>query len=69
MNDHAEIELVTCRYMARCSVKPCPRVATAIARYLDNQGRPLRQRDLCDRHANVLKKREPNIRDLRETRA
>jgi hypothetical protein len=36
-----------------------------IARYAD-AGRPLRQRELCDRHANNLKANAPNVRDSRE---
>jgi hypothetical protein len=30
-------------------------LATAFARYIDNQRKPLRQRELCDWHANKLK--------------
>jgi hypothetical protein len=36
-----------------------------LARYTDNQGRPLRQRELCDRHATWLKANRSNVRDLR----
>ena len=40
--------------------------ATMLARYTDGQGRPLRQRELCDRHANWLKANRPNVHDLRD---
>jgi hypothetical protein len=36
-----------------------------IARYTDDQGRPLKQRELCDRHAAWLKANRPNVHDLR----
>ncbi len=36
-----------------------------LARYTDTQGRPLRQRELCERHADWLRDNRPNIHDLR----
>ena len=36
-----------------------------LARYTDTQGRPLRQRELCERHADWLKANRPNVHDLR----
>jgi hypothetical protein len=36
-----------------------------LARYTDGQGRPLRQRELGDRHAAWLKANRPNVHDLR----
>jgi uncharacterized phage-associated protein len=36
-----------------------------LARYTDDQGRPLRQRELCGRHAAWLKANRPNVHDLR----
>ena len=35
-----------------------------LARYTDGQGRPLRQRELCERHAAWLKANRPNVHDL-----
>jgi hypothetical protein len=35
-----------------------------LARYTDDQGRPLKQRELRDRHAAWLKANRPNILDL-----
>jgi hypothetical protein len=35
-----------------------------LARYTYNQGRPLRQRELCDGHADWLKAHRPNVYDL-----
>jgi len=36
-----------------------------LARYTENQGRPLRQRELCERHAGWLKANRPNVHNLR----
>jgi hypothetical protein len=60
-----EIQLLTCDYSARCTVRGCRARATRLARYTDGQGRPLRQRELCDRHADWLKANLPNVHDLR----
>ena len=38
--------------------------ATIIARYIDDGGAPLRQRELCDRHTAWLKANRSNIYDL-----
>ena len=35
------------------------------ARYIDDGGAPLRQRELCDRHAAWLKANRQNVHDLR----
>ena len=61
----AEIQLLTCGYSAQCTVRGCRARATMLARYTDDQGRPLRQRELCDRHADWLKANRPNVHDLR----
>ena len=45
----AALELLTLGYRARCSEK-CGDQARTIARTMDNQGRPLRQRELCLLH-------------------
>jgi hypothetical protein len=41
MSEPWEIELWPCGYSARCSAPECPRRATTILRYLDNQGAPI----------------------------
>jgi hypothetical protein len=61
----AEIQLLACGYSAPCSVRGCRARATMLARYTDSQGRPLRQRELCDRHAVWVKANRPNVHDLR----
>jgi hypothetical protein len=43
-------------------------VAAARSKSGCDQGRPLRQRELCDRHARALKATQPNVRDLREVK-
>jgi MerR family regulatory protein/Transposase IS116/IS110/IS902 family len=59
-----EIQLFSCGYPARCSVRQCQARPTVLARYADSHGRPLRQRELCERHADWLKANRPNIHDL-----
>jgi hypothetical protein len=54
----AEIQLLACGYSAECSVRGCRARATMLARYTDDQGRPLRQRER-------LKANRPNVHDLR----
>ncbi len=49
-----EVELLSCGYSAKCSVPWCSHPATTILRYLDNQGRPYRQTDVCETHAREL---------------
>src|SRR6266446_3251134 len=48
----AEIQLLACGYSAQCTVRGCGARGTVLARYTDDQGRPLKQRELCDRHAD-----------------
>jgi hypothetical protein len=48
------VEISPCGYIARCSMPECLQQATAILRYLDNQGRFHLQRDACDVHTNPL---------------
>jgi hypothetical protein len=62
-----EIQLVTRRYSAQCTVRGCRVRATMIATYTDGQSRPLKQRELCDRHADWLKANRPE--DVRERRS
>ena len=69
-DDTAEIELLRCEYAARCARVGCRRYrATTIVRYLDNQGRLLRQREFCDQHAELTIRREGlrglKVQDLR----
>jgi len=60
-----EIQLLACGYSVQCSVRGCRTRASVLARYTDTQGRPLRQRELCDRHADWLRDNRPNVHDLR----
>jgi hypothetical protein len=64
----AEIHLLDCGYSARCPVRGCRACARTLARYADKQGRPFWQRELCDRHADYLKGKAPNVHDSRESR-
>jgi hypothetical protein len=48
------IELWLCAYSAGCSAPGCRRRATTILRYVDRQGRPDRQVDVCDIHTTAL---------------
>src|SRR5262245_47477244 len=52
------IELWPCGYQAPCKVKNCKSKATAIARSVDAQGRPIRQYELCAVHAEQVAERE-----------
>ena len=61
----AEIQIIACGYSAQCTVRGCRAPATRLARYTDGQGRALKQRELCDRHADWLKANRPNVHDLR----
>jgi hypothetical protein len=61
----AEIQMIVCEYSAPCTVRGCRTRGSVLARHSDSQGRPLRQRELCDRHANWLKANRPNVHDLR----
>ena len=54
MTEPRNVELWPCGYTARCSTHECRRRATTILRYLDNQGRPYRQTDVCESHALEL---------------
>ena len=61
-----QIQLLTCGYSAQCTVRGCRVRASMLARYTDGQGRPLKQRELCARHADWLKANRPNVHDLRD---
>jgi hypothetical protein len=64
-----EVELLRCGYAARCSGVGCHQHgATTIVRYLDADGRPLRQlAEVCDEHADLIEReqRRSAVRDLR----
>ena len=60
----AENQLLPCGYPARCSVRQCEARGSVLARFTDAQGRPLRQRELCNRHADWLRANRPNVQDL-----
>src|SRR5258708_7561652 len=49
----AAIQALAGGYSAQGSVRGCRAQATRLARYTDGQGRPLRQRELCERHATA----------------
>jgi hypothetical protein len=62
----AEIQLLASGYApTRTAPFAGPARATTIARYIDESGAPLRQRELCDRHAAWLRANRRNIYDLR----
>ena len=55
MTEPLEVELWPCGYSATCSAPGCAvAAATTILRYLDDQGRPYRQTDVCETHARDL---------------
>jgi hypothetical protein len=69
-DDADAVELLRCDYAARCVRAGCRRYrATTIVRYVDHQGRPLRQFEVCDDHADLIIRREQRggatVRDLR----
>jgi hypothetical protein len=73
MDGAAEVELLRCDYAARCARAGCRQYrATTIVRYVDHQGRPLRQLEVCDDHADLIIRREQRggaaVRDLRGQR-
>ena len=51
-------------FRGRSKLTHYPR-ATMLARYTDDRGRRLRQRELCNRHTDWLKVNRPNVHDLR----
>jgi len=60
-----EIHLLVCGYDTQCTDFDCIRRATTIARWTDSQGRSVKQRELCERHAQWLKQWAVGVRDLR----
>ena len=59
-----QIDFYDCHYVARCTIHICLAQATTIARYVDGNGRPLRQYELCPEHTDWLMRRE-SVRDWR----
>ena len=54
MSKPREVELWPCGYTVRCSAHKCPRRATMILRFLDDQGRLDYQTEACVAHATNL---------------
>jgi hypothetical protein len=52
------IELLPCGYHKGCRVNNCKRRAIVIARSYDSGGRPLKQYELCQQHADQVVERE-----------
>jgi len=53
------VQLLKCDFRASCRVQNCrSRLATTIARKLDNSGGYIRQLELCDGHARMVARRE-----------
>ena len=69
MDGAAQAELLRCDYAARRSRAGCRQYrATTIGRYVDNQGRPLRQLEVCDAHDLIVRRGQRggvHVRDLR----
>jgi len=67
------VQIGRCGYPALCRVQRCRvRRATTVLRKIDAAGRPIRQIELCDRHAEAVvtreRKRGFEIFDRREWR-
>lgn len=61
-----KIHLLACHYEARCTdLGGCTENATVLARWIDDQGQLLRQRELCEDHAQWLKDWVLGVSDLR----
>jgi hypothetical protein len=56
-DEPAAIELRRCLYQVRCNVRTCQAKATMIAP-VDAGGRPMKQYELCDVHAEQVVIRE-----------
>jgi hypothetical protein len=52
------IELPPCQYHIVCRALNCKHHATVIARSYDSGGRPLKQYELCQQHADQVVERE-----------
>ena len=61
------VQIGRCGYLSRCRAPRCAAMrATIVLRKIDAAGRPVRQIELCDRHAQALIDREtdPRLRDI-----
>jgi len=65
MLEHQQVELWPCQYPAQCKKVRCGARATVIVRYVDRQGRPLRQVEFCDRHTGEITRSGIVVRDMR----
>jgi len=65
MTERTQAELWHCRYPTPCTRNDCRAGATVIVRYVDTQGRPLRQFELCERHAGELARSAVDVRGTR----
>lgn len=59
-----EVQLLDLGYYSKCKIRGCTASASVLARGVDEQGRPLKQIELCKAHAEGLKLKR-NARDLR----
>jgi hypothetical protein len=68
-----EVELWPCQYAARCRAATLPHTrdrsrcsirGTLIVRYVDAHGRPLRQAEVCERHAHEMTSSGIAVRDM-----
>lgn len=57
-DDSKTIELWPCGYDARCNVRNCKAKATTLARSTDSGGKPIKQYELCQVHADQVAKGE-----------
>jgi hypothetical protein len=65
MPERQQVELWPCQYPMRCTQAGCCTNATVILRYVDGQGRPLRQVELCERHVGEITRSGIAVRDMR----
>jgi hypothetical protein len=54
MSKPREVELWPCEYSAVCLAPWCRRRAAIVVRYLDDEGQPYRQTEVCETHAREL---------------
>jgi hypothetical protein len=54
----AEVQILSCQYVAPCRARHCSARGALIARYLDVGGVFLRQYELCEPHADRLAARD-----------
>jgi hypothetical protein len=59
------VELWRCQYPRRCRQTGCRARATVIVGYVDGQGRPLRQLELCGWYVGELPKGGIAVCDMR----